>query len=571
MDGHLRPGTDLNRGILLVLLASGLLKVLLAVGVADLTPRYDEVEFLEFGRRVAAGEAPVLWRAPGYQSFVAAGLSLAGGDVLGVRLLQVLLSIATTWFVYRLGRRLGGESVGLAAAAFLAFYPSHVAFSHLLWAETLFLFLIVLAFERVLVFRDSEAWRDALLAGALLGAASLVRSMGIPFLLITAAWLLWTGGRRPRTFALVAAAVVVMAPWSLSASVRAGRWVLVDTNAGWNLWSGHNEYIAPDLQGIWGTGLPFENGLSETWGPRLEANGLPAGLAGVRLQGEWRRELTRRLTEAGISDRSSPAADAWYRSEAMRELRRAPGAALGRVPRKLAALWSPDLFLPRHLLRDWYGPTSPALAAWLSGITWAAACIPLLLGPMALAALGRSDFRTLATLWIGAALAIHAVLFGVSRMHQPLVPFLVLAAAAAIFGESGVRWKRGAIAGAAALFLMVTSLPAGVGAYLVPGPRHAGMARALGAVRHLPIPGTRHTAWMLAEIEAANGRPEAAVGILEEPRHAGDAGTFFLHALVTRDPQERKDLVRRAGSAAPESELLRGLEQLLSPPAESRP
>ncbi|MBZ0267547.1 glycosyltransferase family 39 protein, partial [bacterium] len=122
----------MSRGIGIVLLLSGALKLLLAIAFADLPPRYDEVEFLEFGRRIAAGDAPVLWRAPGYQSFVAGGLTIAGGNVAGVRLLQVLLSVATTLVLYRLARRVTSERAALAAAAFVAFYPSLVAFSHLL-------------------------------------------------------------------------------------------------------------------------------------------------------------------------------------------------------------------------------------------------------------------------------------------------------------------------------------------------------------------------------------------------------------------------------------------------------
>jgi Dolichyl-phosphate-mannose-protein mannosyltransferase len=561
----------LKRGIVLVLLLSGLLKVVLAVAFADVVPRFDEAEFLELGRRVAAGGMPALWRAPGYPSFVAAGLALAGGRVVGVRLLQVLLSVATTFLVYRVGRRLGGGRAALAAAAFVAFYPSHVALSHLLWSETLFLFLTTFAFDRLLSGDGRPSARAAAVAGVLLGAASLVRSVGVALAAASAAWLLVRAGRRSaalRAFGI--AAVVVIAPWSLQASLRAGRFVLIDTNPGWNLWSGNNEYVAKDLQGIWGTGLRPQNGLEEAWGPRLEARGIPADFAGARLQGEWRREVGLRLTADGIMDRSGPDADDWYRRAALAEMRRDPGGVILRIPRKLAGFWAPDFFLPRHLLRDWYGECPPALAAVLVALTWLAAAVPLLLGPVALFALRGGPFRSLALAWIGTYVAVHAIVFGVSRMHQPLVPLLVLAAALALLGErapggEAPRWHRGAAAGVVALSLGVLSLPVVVGVYVLPGPRHLATARALAAVRHLPLPGTRHATWMLAELEAARGRDDAAMRILDDAP-AGDPGTRMLRALCAPDPGDRARWAQSALAARPRSELLRTLVRLEGAP-----
>lgn len=551
----------MSRGIGIVLLLSGALKLVLAIAFADLPPRYDEVEFLEFGRRIVAGDAPALWRAPGYQSFVAGGLALAGGHVLGVRLLQVLLSVATTFVLYRVARRIASERVAFAAATFVAFYPSLVAFSHLLWAETLFTFLAILAFDRLLRAAEEGAGRgDAIAAGVLLGGAALVRSAGVALLLASVVWALFLSGRRLRTAAMVVAAAIVIAPWSIHASLRAGRFVLIDTNPGWNLWSGNNEYVAPDLQGIWGTGLRLDNGLEEAWGARLAANGLPAALAGARLEGEWRGVVAARLAADGITDRSSPEADAWYRAEGLAEMRRDPLGVLRRAPLKLAALWSPDFFLPRHVLRDWYGAAPGAVAAGLLLLTWLASLVPLVAGPFALAAARRSAWGTLTLSWLAVLLPVHALLFGVSRMHQPLVPLLVLAAAAWFLGErvDAAGWRRGFAVAAAAVLLMVLSLPAVTGVYLAPSPRHAGIARALGVVRHLPLPGARHAAYMLAEVEAANGNTGRAMRALAS-RPDDDAGAAVLRAMIAETPEERAAWAARAAALRPDSPVVRAL------------
>ena len=96
-------------------------KVALAVGFADLEPRYDETEYLQFGQAIRDGATPSLWRAPGYQWFVAAGLAIGGGKALGARLLQVVLSVAASLLAYRIGREHWGERAGLAAVPFQAF------------------------------------------------------------------------------------------------------------------------------------------------------------------------------------------------------------------------------------------------------------------------------------------------------------------------------------------------------------------------------------------------------------------------------------------------------------------
>lgn len=554
----------MSRAFGVVLFLSGALKIALALAFADLIPRYDEVEFLDFGRRILAGAAPELWRAPGYQSFVAAGLGLAGGKAVGVRLLQAVLSTLTVAMLYRTVRRRFPERVAFVAATFLAFYPSHVAFSHLIWAETLFLLLVVGAFDRLLAMTEgtwsaAAAWRAAVAAGAFLGLACLVRSLGVALLVVSAGWLLFSGVRRARVAVLVGVAILVLAPWSIHASRRAERFVLVDTNPGWNLWSGNNEFIPDELQGIWGTALGFANGLEESWGPRLAARGIPPALAGLRLHAEWPTEMARQRAADGIRDMSSPQADLWYRDHALAEMRRDPLGVVARVPLKLAAFWSPDFFLPRHVLRDWYGAAPPFAAGALLLLTWAAAAVPLLLGPAALAGLPASPFRSLSVTWLVTALALHAMLFGVSRMHQWLVPFLVVAAALAALGDAPVRWRRGAPFAAVAILLWIVSLPAVAGVYINPGPRHAGASHFLGAVRHLPLPGARYATWMVAEGEAGRGHDDAARRILEGSRFSDLPQSLLLRAMVAEDDAGTQRLAAELVRSVPESQIARWL------------
>jgi 4-amino-4-deoxy-L-arabinose transferase-like glycosyltransferase len=471
---------------------------------------------------------------------------VSGGKTLGVRLLQVALSICSTWWVYRIGRRTWGATTGLIGATLVAFYPSQVAFSHLLWSETLYGFLLLVALDRALTAVDRGTVGPAAVAGLALGAAALTRSLGLAVALATIGWMLWE--RRDRqgvrmALVLGAGLLVVVLPWSISASRQAGRFVTIDTNAGFNLWSGNNERIPAGLQGLWTVGLRPHNGLDPAVVRFLPDDG-------------WRGEAAARLRAAGIDDVFGPQADLWYQGQARAEIRARPGRFLARAPKKIAALWAPDFFLPRHLVRDWYGPLPRSPVVLLVLLTWAAAAVALIGGPAALGLSAGSRLRSISIVWIVVYLSIHAVVYGHSRMHQPLIPLLLLAVAGAIGGrpetlQPSRLLRRGLPWAALALASWILIWPALGGQYLLPGPRHAAIARGLAVVRALPLPATDRLGWMLATVEASNGRIERADRILRERAHADDPWSLYLRATIARSAGERISLLESAVRSDP--------------------
>src|SRR3954454_12612074 len=134
---------------------------------------------------------------------------------------------------------LAGPWAGLAAAAATAFYPPLVdiagrALSEPLGALGLALFVLACAWA----VRRPEEWRFAL-AGVALGLTLLARADLGPAVPLVAAWAV-VATRRPRGWrrallcgaALLAGAVIAVAPWVRSASDRAGRLVPVSTSGG---------------------------------------------------------------------------------------------------------------------------------------------------------------------------------------------------------------------------------------------------------------------------------------------------------------------------------------------------
>jgi hypothetical protein len=263
------------------------------------------------------------------------------------------------------------------------------------------------------------------------------------------------------------------------------------------------------------------------------------------------------MAAAGIRDSGSFEAGDWYAARARETIATDPLAALGRVPLKLAAWWAPDFFLPRHLWRDWYGPVPPGVAGGLALLTWLAAAVPLLLGPVALAAGAGSRFRLLALAWLGFAALVHGTLFGVSRMHLPYVPLLVIAVAVFLFDPDDPpalsrALRRGAPWAALVLAAWLVAAPVVTGLYIAPGPRHVAAARVFGALGETPLPGARHAAWMRAEVGAAAGNPAEAARRLRASRHADLPWSLVVRGLITPDPEETAALLERAFDQDPE-------------------
>ena len=110
-----------------------------------------------------------------------------GGGLVAVRILNVLLSTLTLYFIYFLGKELFGERVGLGAAGISAVWPFFIFYNGFYLTEPLYLLLTV-AFTFYLVCSIKEPSPSNLfLSGLLLGLNLLCRPTLLflsPFLLL---------------------------------------------------------------------------------------------------------------------------------------------------------------------------------------------------------------------------------------------------------------------------------------------------------------------------------------------------------------------------------------------------
>jgi 4-amino-4-deoxy-L-arabinose transferase-like glycosyltransferase len=186
--------------------------------------------------------------SPGLPLLVAGIYEVTGG-VNGelARIVLALIASLAVLFTYLLGRRLGGVVAGLVGATAVAIYPALLEYGGMLMSEPLAATLLSAGVLALLWAGDGGAavlarsWWRWLLAGALLGALSLVRPEYLAVALLLALLVLLRGrSRRFLSAALlvVLGLVVVVAPWTVRNAVELHRFVPISTGGGQVLFAG---------------------------------------------------------------------------------------------------------------------------------------------------------------------------------------------------------------------------------------------------------------------------------------------------------------------------------------------
>jgi 4-amino-4-deoxy-L-arabinose transferase-like glycosyltransferase len=238
-------------------------RVLVVRLTPDYHPKHDDRAYLLHALALAhthaypvfhAGHVPVptAYRAPGFPALLA-GVHVVWGDGLaGARAVQVLLGVAIVVLVGVIGLQLWGPRTALAAAALAAVSPALVLFNASLISEPLFTGLLLAAVSCALAARarraagtarsrrQAAAW--AVAAGAAIGLAALTRPEGLALALAVAAC---TGSRRA-ALAVVLAALVCVAPWTVRNAGTMHAFVPISTETGNTLAGTYNSASVAD-------------------------------------------------------------------------------------------------------------------------------------------------------------------------------------------------------------------------------------------------------------------------------------------------------------------------------------
>ena len=227
----------------------------------------DAMTFHQVAQKLADGHGfiqpfgpplPTAEHPPAYEVFLA-GLDLMGANgYLAHRLAGGVIGTAVVVLVGLLGRRVGGDRVGVLAAAIAAVYPIMWTADGSLMSETLYGLFVVCALLTAFALRDRPGNARAALLGALLGLAALTRGEGLVLLVLLVIPIAWrsVAATRDRVRLIVVAWVafaLVLAPWTIRNLVTfPDTPTLISTNAN-GLFAGANcrpTYYG-DLIGSW--------------------------------------------------------------------------------------------------------------------------------------------------------------------------------------------------------------------------------------------------------------------------------------------------------------------------------
>jgi 4-amino-4-deoxy-L-arabinose transferase-like glycosyltransferase len=385
------------------------------------TSIYERQEF------AATPGAPTSIRPPLFPALVAGIWTLTSPQNLqAIRVMQILLSLATAGLVYWLGRRVYDHRTGCYAAAICWLYPSLIFFNFLILTETLFTFLLIAFVLLTVRLLQSPTAGVAAGAGVALGLAALTRSVLWPVPLILCPLLLWLLrvplSRRALCSALVLAGyLVAIVPWAIRNTRLQETTTVVDTMAGINLRMGNYEYTPEDRmwdavsiggEKSWVTGFSVEPGVKPT---------------------EGRKEK-------------------WAQAKAIEYIQQHPAQFVRRAFIKFADFWGLEREYIAGVQFGLFAPPRWFAIVAAVGIVAAYAVI-VSVGAAGVWLAPPADWRVHAALLFPVVLTMgaHTVVFGHSRYHLPLMPILGLYAARLFVVRRPVlrEYGRPALAGAA--------------------------------------------------------------------------------------------------------------------------
>jgi len=403
-------------------------------------PVNDSQTYDQWGQEIAAGDwvgSGTFFQAPLYPYFLALVYRVFGHHLSLVYWIQILFSIAGCYALYRAGRRMAGETVGLVAAALAAVYPVFIFYDLQLMKEsfavTLVCFLLwSLAEGRRSGSGGASAYPWAV-AGALCGLIALLRENMLlvsPLLLLTIPGL----RRHPRQAAFkaalfIGALVAILLPVTLRNGLSSGSYLPTTFQGGVNLYIGNNAQADGTYRPLVpGKQVPFYENLEST---RLAEQAAGRTLSGSEVSSFW----VKRVLE-------------WARQN--------PAAFARLQMRKLALYWS-WYELPDSVDFYYLQSLSPVLRLpWPEfGAISLLAVLGLWLGRKELSPFFPSLLFALA--WMGATV----VFFVFSRYRLPALPAMILLAALPIASalESFRQGSRRKALGWACVILACIAMP----------------------------------------------------------------------------------------------------------------
>jgi Tfp pilus assembly protein PilF/4-amino-4-deoxy-L-arabinose transferase-like glycosyltransferase len=401
----------------------------------------------DWARRIAAGEwigRDVFYQAPLYPYLLGVVYAIAGRHLLLVRVVQAVIGSASCALVGGAAARLfspagarAARAIGLAAGLMLALYAPAIFFDALIQKSVLDVFFVSAALWLIATVVDPPAsprlttTRRWFVLGLTIGALALTRENALVFIVVILAWAFFNpqspirsplAPRAKRALVFLGGLALVLAPVAARNAYVGGGFYITTSQFGPNLYIGNN----PRSDGTYQS-LRFGRGAPEY--ERQDATELAE------------RALGRPLTPAEVSS--------YWVDQAMDFVTSRPGAWLTLMARKTALLWNATEMLDTES-QEAHAEWSLPLRA-LSFVGHFGVLVPLaVLGAFVTWPMRR---RLVIVYALTIAYAASVVLFYVfARYRYPLVPMLMLFAAAGVIGARELYAVRSAPATRARAF-----------------------------------------------------------------------------------------------------------------------
>jgi len=185
------------------------------------------------------------YRAPGYPLFLSAIFLSFGINNLPVQIIQAIIGSLTCIIWYLIGKELNNPKGGIITALLISFYLPLIRYCELLLSETLFIFLLSLAFFGILRSLKQSSFLLNITIGILLSISMLVRPIIALFLLFVLIFVSLVSfekkANRIKDVAVIAfSIIIVVSPWTIRNYVVFKKFVPLTTNGGINFYIGNN-------------------------------------------------------------------------------------------------------------------------------------------------------------------------------------------------------------------------------------------------------------------------------------------------------------------------------------------
>ncbi len=238
------------------------------------SPILDAEVYDQEGWRIAQGNwlgDGVFFQAPLYSYFLGIIYFIFGHNYLLPRLVQAVLGAFSALLLYRLGRRVFNEKIGLLAGLIFSLNGPLIYFTGELLVPTLYIFLLLLFLLKLDHLLERPGAGNYLLSGLLLGLAALARPTALILLPIALLWIIFRLQNRWRGFLLFAAGTALVILLVTARNYLVGKdLVLISSQAGVNFfmgnnsWSnGHTAWVPGTPRDWWAEGFPETNRIAE--------------------------------------------------------------------------------------------------------------------------------------------------------------------------------------------------------------------------------------------------------------------------------------------------------------------